>query len=328
MRKSPCCGAKIRRFGRRRRQCRACLKTWSIRPKKRGRPSLRSDKRLIDRVLVARRSLTELARHRKLSRQALSHRFLTELTRQSKIARSVTLGDGGCILIVDGLWFKFKRRPWVAYLMALRPVHSNRATFVSPVIREGRESASGWQAALETIPADVRNGVRAFVVDDFTGCTTLARENKWILQLCHFHMLARLRARAGFRRPGGVSLALLRQQAYELVSQALTSHDSERVLEIRSLLQERYIRSQLPWKYRNMLRQFTKRIDEYRAYRLHPQLLLPRTTGTVESMNRILRDLLRRTRSLSTPRAVQLWLENYLRLRPTITCNPANLSTD
>ncbi len=328
MRKSKCCGAKTRRFGERRRQCCACLRTWRIRTKRRGRPGLRSDHRLLGRVLLQRRSLTEMALSRGVSKQALSHRFLTELARQFNRVRNTRGRWGSSILIVDGLWFRFKRRPWVIYLMALRPVNSNVATFMDPFIFSGRESASGWIRALGTIPLIRRSRVQAFVVDDFTGCTTIAKQNQWVLQLCHFHMLARLRARLGRKRPRGVSQRSLRQQAYQLVRTALHTDDSSRLAEALSELRLRYVESELPWKYRNILRQFIRRIDAYRAYRTHPHLKLPKTTGSAESMGRVIRDLMRRTRNVRTPKALELWVRNYIRLRPEILCNPAKLSTN
>ncbi len=327
MRKSPCCASSVRRFGRRRRQCSSCLRTWRYRTKKRGRPRLRSDSRLFDRILIQRRSLTELARARGVSRQALCHRFKVELNRQIRRGGLARTTRGRAILIIDGLWFKFKRRPWVIYLMALRPVRGNTATFIDPCVLPGRESLSGWKAAVNTISTDRKRQVQAIVVDDFTGCTTLADENNWVLQLCHFHMLSRLRARLGFRRPRGVTLISLRQQAYRLVETALETSDQNQLTHALCELDERYVNSELPWKYKNILRQFIRRIQQYRAYRIHPNLRLPKTTGSAEAMGRRIRDLLGRTRSLSTAKALELWARNYVRIHPNVACNAADLST-
>lgn len=280
------------------------------------------------RVLLQHRSLIEIARNRGISKQALSHRFLTELARQFKRARNTRGRWGSSILIVDGLWFRFKGQPWVIYLMALRPVNSNVATFMDPFVLPGRESASGWIRALGTIPLIRRSRVRAIVVDDFAGCTTIAKQNQWVIQLCHFHMLARLRARLGHRRPRGVSLRPLRQQAYQLVRTALYTDDAGELAAALKELRSRYIDSELPWKYRNILRQFVRRIQAYRAYRTHPHLNLPKTTGSAESMGRVIRDLMRRTRNVSTPKALELWVKNYIRLRPQIQCNSSQLSTN
>jgi hypothetical protein len=147
MPKSTCCRAKAIRFSGRRRQCIACRRTWRIRSKKRGRPALRRDRRLIQRVLVQKRSLTEIAQRRKITRQALSHRFRKALAAPSAPAGLVPPASGDLILLVDGLWFKFRRRPWVLYLMALRPVKEDTATFIAPLLLEGSERMHGWQTA-------------------------------------------------------------------------------------------------------------------------------------------------------------------------------------
>lgn len=328
MRKTRCCETESRKFGPGRRQCCACGKTWRPRPKKRGRPGLRTDRRLLQRVFGQRRSLTELAKNRGLSRQALSHRFRKQLARQMAVPHPGNQHVGDTILLADGIWFKFKRRPWVLYLMALRPVEGNLAKFIDPVVLPGQESKTRWEQALATIPADQRAGIRALVVDNFGGCTTIAKRNKWVLQLCNFHLLAQFQARLGRNRPRAVTAHQLRAQAYREVDLALATPDTGL---LGSALNRMILLSDslaLPWKYRNMLRESTRRIDDYRAYLVHPELRLPRTTGSAESMNRVVKDLLARIRSLSTPKSLRLWLTNYIRTRPGIVCNPSGLSTN
>jgi len=72
---------------------------------------------------------------------------------------------------------------------------------------------------------------------------------------------------------------------------------------------------------RMIVREFLRRIDHFRAYRKYPKLHLPTTTGSVEAMNRIIRDLMRQTRSVRSPQALQLWATALIRMRPTIMCN-------
>src|SRR3990167_1503103 len=45
--KSPCCRARVVKFGARRRQCAFCKKTWRLRKKKRGRSRLRGNSPLL-----------------------------------------------------------------------------------------------------------------------------------------------------------------------------------------------------------------------------------------------------------------------------------------
>jgi hypothetical protein len=72
---------------------------------------------------------------------------------------------------------------------------------------------------------------------------------------------------------------------------------------------------------RMIVREFLRRVDHFRAYRQYPELHLPTTTGTVEAMNRRVRDLMRQTRSVRSPQALQFWVTALIRKRPVITCN-------
>src|SRR5262245_25383655 len=73
--KSPCCRAAIRHFGGKRRQCRACLRTWTLRPRRRGRPKRRINKLLLRRVMQGH-LLVRLADPKfQLTPQTLSARF-------------------------------------------------------------------------------------------------------------------------------------------------------------------------------------------------------------------------------------------------------------
>lgn len=329
MGKSTCCNAVVWQHGSRRRLCTRCHRTWRIRSKKRGRRRLRHAQRLIQRVLLQRRSLTELAGARGLSRQALSYRFLQALKRRMKQpVPHASAANHPLILLADGLWFRFKRRPWVLYMMALKPLEEPKAMFIDPVMLKGPESRDGWIQAMSRIPDNYRPRIKALVCDNFRGSSTIAARNGWILQLCHFHMIAQLRARMGFRRPGSVSAKEVRREGYHLVREALVTQDQS---ELRAMLNRLIIlgdNPSTPAVMRDIFREFVRRIDAYRAYRDCPELRLPTTTGTVESMGRVIRDLMRRTRSIRTPGALMFWVNTYMRLRPHITCNSAQKPTN
>lgn len=288
-----------------------------------GRPRLRADPKLLHRVFRQHRTLTELAHRRRLSRQAVGHRFLSELGRQIIRRQRQLEPSDGSILICDALWCRFKQRLWVLYLMALRPIDSNRAIFLDPLLSCGPESKTGWERAIDTIPIDRKAEIRAFVVDNFQGCTTIAKRHSWVLQLCHFHLIATLRSKLGGVRRRDLKDRHLRLEAFRLVRSALKTEDDAQLVacidRIRALHEDRL----LQWKIRNLLREFVRRMDHYRAYRTHPQFALPRTTGSAEAMVRVLRDMMRRTRNFSSPNALRLWATNYIRIRPEIVCNSA-----
>ena len=298
------------------------MRTWRVRAKKRGRPRRRQDSRLIERVLVRRRSLTELAVEQRLTRQALSYRFLRALERRRRPTTAAINGDS--ILLVDGVWFRFKRRPWVLYLMATRPLEGQQATFRVPLLLEGPESKTAWLKALDTIPSSDRARIRALVCDSFVGSRSIARAKGWILQLCHFHLIAQFRRRLGYRNLRMPSRRF-RHEAYRLIRIALSTADERQATSIAihlRLLAKEAIGAR---RFANLIRQFVLRLPEYRAYRLHPALHLPTTTGSVESMGRVIRDLLRRTRSISSPTALERWVTSYVEVRPHVTCRGADL---
>ena len=324
MGKTRCCKATIWRIGERRRRCSVCRRAWRIRLKKRGRPKLRLDDRLVERVLLGRRTLTELARGIGITRQALSYRFLRALELQLKRTRSPTpTAVGDLVLLIDGLWFRFKRRPWVLYLMAFKPPQVESAAFIDPVLQEGPESRAGWIRALRTIPTKSRPRIRALVCDNFAGSSTLANRNRWILQLCHFHLKASIRRRLGRFHRFTVGVRSTREEAYALVETALTTTEVDRLLAAKNRLSEIAQSGSLPWKFSNILREFVRRLSNYRAYHNHEKLGLPRTTGSIESRGRMIRDLMRQARSVRTPKALRLWATNYVRLKPTIVCRSA-----
>lgn len=316
MGKSPCCNQTVWVYSDRRRRCSRCLRRWRVRAKKRGRPR-RRDSKLIQRVLLKRRSLTELAVERGLTRQALSYRFLRALERQRRLSPAALNSDS--ILLADGVWFRFKRRPWVLYLMATRPLEGQQATFRVPVLLEGPESKSAWLKALDTIPASDRARIKALVCDNFVGSRAIARAKGWVLQLCHFHLIAQFRRRLGYRNLQTPSRRF-RHEAYRLIRIALSTADDRQAATIAVHLRILAKEAIGARRFANLVRQFVLRLPEYRAYRRHPALHLPTTTGSVESMGRVVRDLLRRTRSISSPTALERWATSYVEMRPHVMC--------
>lgn len=329
MRKSQCCRAIIWRINARRRQCSNCRRSWRTWRKRRGRPRVRGLDRLVHQVLIEHQSLSQLARRSGVTRQALSYRFLRALESYLRRSRAPSVGNAeNYVLLIDGLRFRFKRRPWVLYLMAFKSPQENSATFIDPVLQEGPECRDAWRQALRTIPKKNRAKVRALVCDNFRGGTTIAAENRWVLQLCQFHLKAAVYKLLGRRFRFTVGLRSTREEAYALIQCALTTDSDQRlnaaIARLRAIADQRC----LPYRFTMILREFVRRVADYRAYKEHPSLQLPRTTSSIESKGRTIRDLLGRARSLRTPKAVRLWATSYVRLRPTVTCRSATLSTN
>jgi hypothetical protein len=318
--KSRCCRAKIYRFGSRRRQCSQCKCTWRIRKKRRGRKYWRAHPGILKAVLLDGRTLKTLAPRYGLMHQALSWRFHRALQQFVARPRRLHLPRGPLILVLDGLYFCFRGKDWVLYVMAVKPYRQNRAIFLDPVLQPGRENMQGWSRAFTTIPASVHKRIRASVSDEISGIVRLGTSRGWVVQLCHFHLISRLQNCRG-RRNRRLEGRPLREALYQHVRKALELPDGRRLQTVLKKLRSLVRKAKGLRVMRMIVREFLRRIDHFRAYREYPELHLPTTTGSVEAMNRRVRDLMRQTRSIKSPAALQLWTTALIRVRPIIMCN-------
>lgn len=325
--KSPCCRARVRRFGGKRRQCVRCRRTWTIRPKKRGRPLKRAPPNLLDAVFREGYALRYLAQRRgHLTPQTFRHRFRQALRRFVARPRTIKLPRGSLILLLDGIRFQFAGRTWVLYQLALKSCHGKTAIFLDPTLLEGREGAKNWEQIILAIPAKVRARIRGVVVDNLRGMELLAKRHRWALQLCQFHLIMKLQVHPRWQRRA-LKGGNIRFEIYRLVREALTASEGP---ELDSLLQQLHLiakTSGATRRIRAMVREFIRCAAYYRTCRKYPKLGLPATTNAVESMNCIVRDLLRRNRSASSPEALHLWATALIRHRSMIACN-GKTSTD
>jgi len=230
------------------------------------------------------------------------------------------------VLVLDGLYFRFRGKDWVLYQMAVKPCHQNRAVFLDPVLLRGRENMQGWSQAFTTIPAPLHRRIRASVSDEVSGIIRLGTSHGWIVQLCHFHLISRLQNCRG-RRNRRLEGRPLREALYQHVRQALELPDGPKLQTVLKKLRHLVRQATGLRVMRMIVREFLRRIEHFRAYRKYPELDLPTTTGSVEAMNRRVRDLMRQTRSVRSPQALQLWATALIRMRPTVMCNGRHFST-
>lgn len=321
--KSPCCGATIRRFGRRRRQCASCNRTWTIRPRKRGRPPNRTAVPLLEKVFLRGFTLRQLrSRKLKIGLSGLHYRFRQALCRMVARPSPQRIPPGPLVLLADGLWFDFDARPWVLYLTALKPCSGKHAVFLDPLLFPDKEGASRWAEVVSAIPAPVKRRIRGLVVDNLPGMQLLARRHRWVLQLCHFHLLLKLQMqRRGVRHAlrGGP----VREELHALLRQALTLPAGAQLQAVLGRLRDLSKSDCGTVRIQTTIRQFLWEIAFYRSYLTHPELHLPTTNNAVESMGRVIREMFRRSRAGSNPKSVLLWAKALIRLRPNITCNGA-----
>jgi hypothetical protein len=275
---------------------------------------------MLQAILVQGRSVKSLAPRVALTPQAVGHRWRQAVRRFVLRPRVLRVPRGPLVLVLDGLYFCFGGKDWVLYVMALKPCHQNRAFFLDPVLLAGRENMQGWSQAFTTIPGHIHRRIRASVSDEVSGIVRLGTSQGWIVQLCHFHLISRLQNCRG-RRNRRLAGRRLREALYQLTRKALDLPNGARLRTALKKLHQRVGQAKALRVIRMIVREFLRRIDHFRAYRKYPELHLPTTTGSVEAMNRRIRDLMRQTRSVRSPQALLLWATALIRMRPTIKCN-------
>lgn len=315
---SPCCGIAAHRHGDRRYRCPRCGRTWSRYPHKRGRKRYRGQQELVKRVVFAGEQLTHQQKHYpSLSYSAVVHRFTRELTRLLARPPVYPTGNGRYLLLVDALWFRFGEEQWTLYLMALKPQGQNVAILLEPVMLCGKEAARDWRVAIQTIPHRLQARIDGFISDDLAGLRGVADEYGWIHQLCQFHLIKEVYRRLGRRRPNHTPQRDLRERIYAHLRVFLREDDgtaASAAAALHHIAQD----PRCPTKLRQLVRTALRQEHRYRAYRQHPHLTLPITTGMMESLGAQIR---RRTQKLNSPAAVERWARAYVRYKKQMRCN-------
>jgi hypothetical protein len=314
--KSTGCRAKIYKFGNKRRQCSECKKTWTVWPKKRGVKLSRPRRNLLKKVLVEKQSLFSA----KLNRMVLSEAARSLRLRQSMehFVNNTAPNRppaGELILLIDALWFRFKKERWAMYLRADRSVNGDRATFLDPVLLKGRENHEDWSQIVDSIPPRVKNRVVAMVSDGFRGSSRIAKSHNWIFQRCHFHLFSQLQVNRG--RWKKLPNLKLREQICGTMRKILATktHLPEYLNELIQLLN----RPNCPRRLHAIGIELIRHHQEFRSYLNFPHFNLLNTTNSVESMNKIIRT---GCRHLRTPESLILRSNCLIRLRKTIACKP------
>lgn len=314
--KSTCCRAKIYKFGNKRRQCSFCKKTWTVWAKKRGAKPSRPRHNLLKKVLVEKQSLFSPRLNRiTLTEAARSFRLRRSMEQFLNSSSSNHVPAGKLILLIDAIWFNFKKERWAMYLLAVRPIGSERATFLDPILLTGRENYDDWSQVVDSIPTRVKNCIVAMVSDGFRGSTRIAASHDWILQRCHFHLFSQLQVNRGQWKK--MPDSKLREQICTTMRKILATkiHLAKYLNELVPLLNRR----DCPHRLHAIGVELIRHHQEFRAYLNFPELNLPNTTNSVESMNKIIRT---GCRHLRTPQSLILRSKCLIRMRKTITCKP------
>lgn len=317
--KSPCCHTLIYRFGKRRRQCSNCKKTWSSWKKKRGRKSIRVHVRTQTLAFASHESLRHRAQRLKKGRETLRRRHAVKMNLLIKNLHHPSFPEGRLIAIIDGYQLFFSNDPWTLYLLLLRPLTTSWATVIEPCLIAGQETIRGWEQVFEALPQEVLERIQAVVSDGTIGIEQMVRSRGWVMQRCHIHLLRVLRRLLG-NRWDKVEAKQLRKEAYEHVITVLTSSDKcevqQSIVSLRSLAYSVRCPRQFGLKLRGFLRSY----EAFRSYHMYPELNLPTTTNSAEAVCGKIAELNRRTRSFRNPQSFEKWVKVQVRLMPKVQC--------
>lgn len=285
--KSKCCGAKIIRFGGKRRQCVSCEKTWRVYPAKRGRKALRKQDNYLRKVFCQGFSVKQLALGSKLSADAIYKRFNNNLIGAVSQKRIVRIRGRKLILIIDALWQYFKDDLWTLYCVSVKSSDSETTTLLDPYLKQGKENATVWNQIISELPLGIKNRAIALVSDGIRGIETIADNNGWIIQRCHFHLLSLLQKMRGKRAstPGRAA----REEIYNSVKTALSETSKYRLNILRRRLAVLAKNPLCPKRMRMIVNDFLRRLPEFRSYLKYPKLHLPKTVNVMESINSLIR---------------------------------------
>ena len=276
---------------------------------------------VLNQVFLEKYAVNHLAKRRSaIAAPAFRYRFRQALSRFIARPNLQKLPSGPLTLLADGLWFHFRKRRWILHLMAIKSCGGKTAFFLDPVLRFGNEGKTGWQQVFATIPPGPRARIRALVVDNLNGMKKIAKHEGWALQLCHFHLIQKFQIQYR-RRTRRLKGGAVREEIYRLIRQVLET-TNESVLNASLARLIHLTRTSCGTRrIQAAVQDFLLSVKYYRTYLMHPELNLPNTTNTVESMASIIRDLLRRNRSASSPQSLLRWATTFVRLRQKLVCN-------
>ena len=313
--KSECCGSKIIRFGGRRRQCSTCKKTWRIRLAKRGPKQRRKKCDYLNKVFNHGFKVKQLSLNSKLSADAIYKIFANNLNAVIKQERIIDVKGRKLILVIDAEWHYFKKELWTLYFLALKSTKSQSVTILDPILVLGKENSATWNYIFNQFPNTIKRRVIALVSDGIRGIENVADSHGWIIQRCHFHLLSALQKRRG-KRASTVG-RIVREEIYNLVRLSLTEKSVRRLNLICRRLAYLAKDDGCPKAMKMIVRDFLRRLHEFRAHLDNPELNLPTTVNVMESVNSFVRD---KTKTINTPKSWHRWAIACTRMKSKFTC--------
>lgn len=148
--------------------------------------------------------------------------------------------------------------------MAIKPTGSDSAVILDPILKEGRENSSFWKEVIDQLEPSIKNRVIAVICDGIRGMDTVAENNGWLIQRCHFHLLSSLQKMRGKR--ASTYGRRVREEIYYSVKLVLVETSSYRLNKLCRRLAELAQDPGCPKRMRMLVRDFLRRFSEFRTY--------------------------------------------------------------
>ena len=303
------------RFGRRRRQCGTCRKTWRVWKTKRGRKNLRVSTDLAHRFILHRVLPTRVGNRNKLQYRLARSRTLCA----QRLPWPTVPAHGTLIAVADAL-VKYLEGTWQTwYFILVRRPEDNEAVILPPFYQAGTETLSGWYEAFERVDPSVEKRITALVCDGHRGLSSVAKWRGWKLQRCQFHLVSRIQS----RRSKWKSSQHYEEgkRLYALVKRVFTEPDESALQPLINELEE------IGWHtssrgLKDTLKGFVTNYEEFRTYLRHPELRLPITNNTAETLNSLIEEVCSRARGFKSISVLEEWITCICKTRKTIRCAP------
>lgn len=319
--KSSCCQAEVRRFGGRRRQCVKCKRTWRVWKAKPGRKKLRIAVDVAHRFIFHRSlPLRSIRTGKKMTLNKRAYRLSLSRSKCAKECLWPKIPKGKLIVIADAL-VKYVGKAWHTwYFILVRDQKNSEAVILPPFHRKGTETSTGWGEAFDTVEKPIIKRVVALVCDGHRGLVNEARWQEWLLQRCHFHLIARIQSRRSKWRSSQHFEE--GKHIYDLTKKILTADDESLLKPIINELEE--IGWHTPSRdLKSTLKGFINHYQDFRTYIHHPNLRLPTTNNTAESLNGLIEEVSGRARGWRSLKVLSEWIICICKTRQKIRCAPA-----
>ena len=284
-------------------------------PAKRGPKPARKQCDYLKKVFNHGFRVKQLSLNSRLSTDAIYKRFANNLNSVVKQKRIIRIRGPKLILLIDAEWHYFKKELWTLYFLAVKSIDSQAVTILDPILKPGKENSTTWGIIINQLPISVKKRIVALISDGIRGIENVAGRNNWIIQRCHFHLLSILQKMRGKRAstPG----RLIREEIYNSVKLALSETSKRRLNILCRRLTLLVENNQCPTRMRGAVRDFIRRLPEFRSYLDYPELNLPTTVNVMESVNSFVR---KKIKTVNSPKSWHKWTIACARFKSKFTC--------